>query len=660
MAEQSNERQKGGDELLGETVDGRFQLEDKLGEGAVGRVYRATQLSIERSVALKMLHGDFRRDDEYQKRFLREAKVISGFNHPNIVRLIDYGEDQARHFSYLVMEFVEGIELGELVSRGRFKPEFAFEVTHQIAGGLFAAHQQNIIHRDLKAENIILVPVPGGTFQAKILDFGVALPRNTSTRLTSAGDVFGTPAYMSPEQAEGDRELGQTADLYSLGVLLFEMLTGALPFQQSSTLKMMVAQIEKEPPTPSDVVPNASWPASLDRLVLDLLAKSPADRPQSGDVLRTRIDDVREEAGWSSIDLDTETLVTETFQPWIEESSASLEESSLPSEGSEDDDTSVAETLGADSSILEETTDEESNDSVEPRSATALDGTSTPSSKGTATDASPPSSESAPQENHSTEVSVEWGGGTTGGSWGRVAFATVGLLGLAVVSGGASYWMGLWGEGAESATAATDTPAETSPTSANSRSESGAKTAPTPTLDAEGDTRSNRSDVSTGTDAEPARSDVGEASAPDTPTSPSRVETSSDDEARAESDPEPEPTAGSRPSEHRRVQTGGVRESGGSRGRDEAETLETGDQDERLPSPSTLTKEMPGSAERREPSSESPSASGTTDETSPPSESGRDESAGTASGDSTSEDDEEGGKLEEKIEQQEQKSWQWQ
>lgn len=304
------------DALLEETVDGRFRLEQKLGEGAVGRVYRAKQLSIDRPVAIKILHGEFRRDEEYQKRFRREAELISSFNHPNIVRLVDYGQDRELGLTYLAMEYVEGLELYELMQKGRLDPRCALEITHQVAAGLSAAHDAKIIHRDLKSSNIILVSIPGGIFQAKVLDFGVAFPRNKSVRMTTDGEVFGTPAYMSPEQTRG-RPVEAPSDIYALGVVLYEMLTGVLPFEGGNSLELMMKHVQEEPPSLAENLPYEEVPEGLEELLERFLAKEPGERYQNGAEVRSEIAQVRSANGWGSLEVDSTLELEEALSKWV-------------------------------------------------------------------------------------------------------------------------------------------------------------------------------------------------------------------------------------------------------------------------------------------------------------------------------------------------------
>ncbi len=309
-------RTRRGRSLIGETIDERFRLESKLGEGGMGRVYTATQLSVERRVAIKLIRTRGGDDRELTERFLREARVISGFTHPNIVRLIDFGHDERLEVPYLAMEYVDGLELTELMTHARLHPTLALEIANQIAAALVEAHQADIIHRDLKRENVLLVPVSTEAFQAKVIDFGLAFSKRSSMDLTQTGAVCGTPEYVSPEQAHG-LEVDSRSDLYSLGVILFEMLTGRLPFQADSPFDIMLKHVENQPPSLSARVPGSEFPEPLERLVADLLEKDPGARPEGGREIRRRIDTVREQLETAPIRTDAERPLLEALDPWL-------------------------------------------------------------------------------------------------------------------------------------------------------------------------------------------------------------------------------------------------------------------------------------------------------------------------------------------------------
>lgn len=316
-----------GDPLMGKEIDGRYRIDALLGSGNTGRVYRATQLSVERDVAVKVLRGNFRNDPQYRKRFFREAKVISGFNHPNIVRLIDFGEAEGGEYSYLVMELVEGVELAALLQRGALDTRLAVEVVYQTAAALIEAHNAEIIHRDLKTQNILLLVLSNGSMQVKVLDFGVAFPKDKrGERLTNAGQIFGTPAYMSPEQGEG-RDVDPPADIYSLGVIFFEMLTGELPFHENSNLATMMKHLEAERPFPSEHA-SEPLPPEVDALVREMMAIAPEDRPAGARAVRDRIDEIRDQRGWDRVSLDVDAAIEEVFVPFVR-ADDSAEESEL-------------------------------------------------------------------------------------------------------------------------------------------------------------------------------------------------------------------------------------------------------------------------------------------------------------------------------------------
>ncbi len=312
-------RKKEDDPLLGSVLDERFRIEESLSAGGMGAVYRATQLSVQREVALKVVRPELDTEELFMERFFREARVVAELSHPNIVRLIDFGQDRDRDLLYLVMELVRGAEMGDLLSQGRLDPALALEVTYQICAGLTEPHSRGIVHRDLKPANIILVPSSDGTFQVKLLDFGIARSAELETQLTATGMICGTPSYLSPEQAQ-NLPVDERTDLYSLGIVLFEMLTGHLPFRAPSGLQLLFEHVQRPPPKLSRAYPE-QIPEPLSRLVSDLMAKAPEDRPQRALEVRRRIQHIRHELKLSAVFLEEErganVVADEVFSPWL-------------------------------------------------------------------------------------------------------------------------------------------------------------------------------------------------------------------------------------------------------------------------------------------------------------------------------------------------------
>ncbi|MFP4600178.1 MAG: serine/threonine-protein kinase [Persicimonas sp.] len=323
------EKEDTSDTLVGTVLDGRFRLERVLGEGGMGKVYAGTQLSVGREVAVKLLRSEALVQHEVKERFLREARLISGFNHPNIVRLIDYGEDAERTFPYLVMELVGGISLGELTRRGRLAVPLALEICDQVCAALIQAHAAGIVHRDLKPDNLKLLPVMGDSFQVKVLDFGIAFPRDANSRLTSTGMICGTSYYIAPEQARA-WELDGRADLYALGIILFEMLSGHLPFRGDSDFQILLKQVQQPPPSLTNFLAPDEVPLPIIELVHELLEKDPEARPNSAREVRERIAQLRRDCDIPALDLDLEEASVEAFDQWLlprEEDSALAEAS---------------------------------------------------------------------------------------------------------------------------------------------------------------------------------------------------------------------------------------------------------------------------------------------------------------------------------------------
>ena len=242
----------------------------------MGQVYRAAHVRIASLFAVKVLYGEGAHDAQMKSRFLREAEASSCLSSRHIVRIFDFGESP-EGLSYLAMEYIEGTSLGAVLERTPVLPEAeAARIVRQIARGLAHAHERGIVHRDLKPENVMMADDDEDERVAKLLDFGLARVQSES-RLTRAGQIFGTPQYMSPEQFQ-DGEIDARADLYALGVMLFEMLTGGPPFEARSLGELAQMHVATPPPSLRGRPSGAAPSAGIEAIALRLLAKSPADR----------------------------------------------------------------------------------------------------------------------------------------------------------------------------------------------------------------------------------------------------------------------------------------------------------------------------------------------------------------------------------------------
>ena len=252
-------------------LDGRYELERKIGEGGMARIYAGRDLRLNRRVAIKIPHSHYANDADFLERFRHEAQAAAMLAHPNIVDVYDVGKDG--EISYIVMEFVEGTDLKTRILREAPMPVAeAVAIAQQIAHGLHAAHRAGMVHRDIKPQNVIVTH----DGQARVTDFGVA-KSHLSTALTETGVSFGTVDYLSPEQAQG-RPATPQSDVYSLGVVLYEMLTGKLPFSGDSAVAVAMKHVTEEPTPPRRLNPHI--PPGLEALVLRAMAKDPAERPQ--------------------------------------------------------------------------------------------------------------------------------------------------------------------------------------------------------------------------------------------------------------------------------------------------------------------------------------------------------------------------------------------
>jgi eukaryotic-like serine/threonine-protein kinase len=263
-----------GDPFVGKVIDGRYEIQARVGEGGMGVVYRARQMSIDRVIALKMLNSQMQGDQQWVQRFYNEAKACSRLQHPNTIRMFDFGQTQDGRL-FMTMEFLDGISLRDALQRGPLAAHRVAKVLIQCCASLAEAHSIGIIHRDIKPDNVFLLNMAGSPDFVKLLDFSVAKLLEGDRMKTQAGVVFGTPQYMSPEQGRG-LPLDARSDLYALGVLAYEMLVGTVPFNDENP--MIVIQMQREAPLPPmpDTVPYA-----MQMVVRRALEKDPARRYQS-------------------------------------------------------------------------------------------------------------------------------------------------------------------------------------------------------------------------------------------------------------------------------------------------------------------------------------------------------------------------------------------
>ncbi len=256
------------DPLIGKVFAGRYRIERKLGTGGMATVYLAEDQELGRRVAIKMLDDRHAQDEQFVERFRREAKSAAGLSHPNIVAIFDRGEAEGTY--YIVMEYLEGRTLKELlVTRGPTPVRVALDYARQILAALENAHREGIVHRDIKPHNVVV----RGDGRLKVTDFGIA--RSGTSEMTEAGSIIGTAQYLSPEQAKGE-PVSPASDLYSVGIVLYEMLTGSVPFTGDTPLEIAMKHLSAAPKPPSAINPKV--PHDLDSVVLRALAKSPAQR----------------------------------------------------------------------------------------------------------------------------------------------------------------------------------------------------------------------------------------------------------------------------------------------------------------------------------------------------------------------------------------------
>src|ERR1043166_1259428 len=274
--------EKDPDSLVGTTLAGKYRIDARLNEGGMGTVYRGTHVLMDKTVAIKVLRPSLAADEKIVERFSREARAASRISHPNALSVTDFGEDESGHV-FIVMEYLSGKTLKHVIrEEGPLPLARVVDIARQIGDALHAAHEQGVIHRDLKSDNIMLLDTMTGD-HAKVLDFGIAkineAEGKVDTGLTAPNLVIGTPQYMSPEQCSQNSEIDARSDIYSFGVILYEMLVGHVPFSGDSPAMVMMKHLQE--PVPSVLEERSDVPPSVARVVARAMAKLPGNRYQN-------------------------------------------------------------------------------------------------------------------------------------------------------------------------------------------------------------------------------------------------------------------------------------------------------------------------------------------------------------------------------------------
>jgi serine/threonine-protein kinase len=302
---------------VGREIAGRYRILAKLGEGGMGAVYRAEQISLKRKVALKLLKPELSADAGLVRRFNAEAELAAKLNHPNTVTLYDFGQDSDASL-FIAMEFIEGQSLREvMVAEGPLDVARTIKICNQVCSSLADAHGRGIVHRDLKPDNVMLSARGKQTDVVRVLDFGIAKLRDTqgdmtALPMTQAGDLLGTPQYMAPEQIRGEKVDART-DIYAMGAMIYEMITGRLPFEAPTLMAILSKHLTEMPVPPTERRADLGLPPPLSTLVMSMLAKSPDERPATMDRVSDQLEAIGAAAGTLSGSPSTEA--TQTIDP---------------------------------------------------------------------------------------------------------------------------------------------------------------------------------------------------------------------------------------------------------------------------------------------------------------------------------------------------------
>jgi eukaryotic-like serine/threonine-protein kinase len=285
------------DPLIGRVIDGRYRVLAKLGQGGMGSVYRVEHLAMGKQAAMKLLHPALTQDVEIGRRFRREAEAVSRLSHPNTVAVFDFGDSKG--FMYLVMELIKGEDLGAIIRRDGPMPfDRVRSILVQICDALSEAHEAGVVHRDLKPENLLVTRARDGHDVLKVLDFGLAKLRDSEelNQVTARGSLVGTPFYMSPEQIRGE-DLDARSDLYSLGAVMYRLLTGEHPFTGSTPVAVLTQHLTEELDKPSERRPDLGITPQVDKLVMKAMARDREKRWPSADDLRAAIEAIPMQSG---------------------------------------------------------------------------------------------------------------------------------------------------------------------------------------------------------------------------------------------------------------------------------------------------------------------------------------------------------------------------